>query len=128
MKVFDWLTGQFSRRGKSLLHNRRGMALAKKHDHQAAIAEYTQAIEMASGAADVKAMALYNRALEFLALGDEAKGIKDLNEVVSMPGQDGTVKTRARQKLVRMGVAQEKKDLRDRQESEAVQRRGAQAR
>ena len=34
MNIFNWLKSWFSRRGKVLSLHRRGMARAKKHDHQ----------------------------------------------------------------------------------------------
>ena len=46
MNVFNWLTGHFSNRGKALSLYKRGMAKAKKHDHQGAIDDYTATIGM----------------------------------------------------------------------------------
>ena len=39
--------------------------MAKRRDHEGALANYTEAIELVGVPADVKAMALYNRALVF---------------------------------------------------------------
>jgi hypothetical protein len=102
MNVLNWLTGHFSNRGKALSLYRRGMARAKKRDHQGAIADYTTTIGMTDTPADVKAMVLYNRALVHVATGDNRKGVDDLGAVVAMDEAPVNVKTMARQKLAKL--------------------------
>jgi hypothetical protein len=51
---------------------------------------------------DVKAMALYNRALVHTAARDNPKAIDDLSAVLAMAEPLAHVKTAAKQKLVRM--------------------------
>ncbi len=75
------------------------MARAKKHNHEGAIAEYTTTIDMSDTSAEMKAMALYHRALAHVAAGDERKGIDDLDAVVAMGETIVNAKTMARQKL-----------------------------
>jgi hypothetical protein len=104
MNIIGWLKSGFSVRQKALRIYRRGMTRAKQHDHEGAIADYTAAIELSDIPDDVIAMALYNRALVYVAAGDDAKGVDDLDSVLAM---DGTmvivnVKTMARQKLAKM--------------------------
>ncbi len=56
--------GSFFRRDTShsaMSLYKRGMAKAKKHDHEGAIANYSAAIDMSDAPPDVKAMALYVR-------------------------------------------------------------------
>ena len=78
MNAFNWLSDRFSNRGQPLPLYKRGMAKAEKHDHQGAIDDYTMVIGMPETPADVKAMALYNRALVHVATGDDRKGVDDL--------------------------------------------------
>jgi hypothetical protein len=51
---------------------------------------------------DVKAMALYNRALVHVAAGDDRKGVDDLDAVLAMAEARVNVKTMARQKLAKL--------------------------
>lgn len=101
MNIFHWIKGLFTRRGKALSLYRRGMGLAKQHDHQGAIDEYTAAIELEHVPGDVKAMALFNRGLAHMAAGDYRHSVEDLDEVLAMEEAPHNVKTMARQKLVK---------------------------
>ena len=102
MNVFDWLTSSFSNRGRALSLYKRGMAKAKKHDHQGAVEDYSTTIGMPDTPADLMAMLLYNRALVHVAAGNNRKGADDLEAVLAMNETLVNVKTMARQKLVRM--------------------------
>ena len=102
MIIFDWFTGGFSNHGKALYLYKRGMAKAKKRDHQGALEDYTTTIGMPGTPADLLAMVLYNRALVYVAAGDERKGAADLDAVLAMNEALVNVKTMARQKLARM--------------------------
>jgi hypothetical protein len=102
MNVFDWLTGCFSNHGKALFLYKRGMAKAKKHDHRGALDDYTSTIGMLHTPDDLLAMVLYNRALVYVAAGDDRKAAADLDAVLAMTEALVNVKTMARQKLARM--------------------------
>ena len=102
MNIFHWLTSCFSGRGKAVSLYKRGMAKAKKHDHQGALEDYTTTIGMPGLPADLLAMVRYNRALVYVAAGDEPKGAADLDAVLAMNEALVNVKTMARQKLARM--------------------------
>ena len=78
------------------------MARAKAHKPKAAIDSYTQAVDTKNAPPDVKAMALYNRALVLASIGETRKAIADLTEVLSTPGTDTDVKMEARRRLLRM--------------------------
>ena len=78
------------------------MAKVKKHDHEGAPEDYTTMIGMPGTPADLLAMVLYNRALVYVAAGDDQKGAADLDAVLSMNESLVNVKTMARQKLARM--------------------------
>jgi hypothetical protein len=101
MNIASWLTAQFSTR-KAVSRYKRGMAKTKKRDHQGAIVDYTTTIEMPETPADLKAMALYYRAVVHVAAGDDLKGVGDLDAILAMEGPLVNVKTMARQKLARM--------------------------
>ncbi len=102
MNVLNWLTNGFSNRGKAVSRYKRGMAKAKKHDHDGAIDDYTTVIGIPGTPADLMAMVLYNRALVYLATGDDRKGTDDLDAVLAMKETLVNIKTMARQKLAGM--------------------------
>jgi regulator of sirC expression with transglutaminase-like and TPR domain len=102
MNIYHWLTDRFSPRGKALSLYQRGMARARKHDHQGAIADYTATIDIPATPPDVRAMALYNRALVYDAVDEESLAIEDLNLILTMPAAHANVKTEAKRKLVRI--------------------------
>lgn len=104
MNPFSWLKSRFSIRRKALCAYKRGMARAKRRNHEGALADYTAAIEMQDVPADLRAMALYNRALVYAAAGDVDRGVCDLDAVLAMDGAVTIVniKTLARQKLAKM--------------------------
>ena len=101
MNVFGWLTGHFSNRGKALSLYKRGMAKAKKQDHQGAIDDYSATLDGEDTPADVKAMVLYNRALVLAAAGRYRQGADDLDAVLAMDDAPANVKTMARQKIAK---------------------------
>ena len=111
MYAFNWLTDHFSSRGKALSLYRRGMAKAKKHDHQGAIDDYTMTIDMPDTPPNVKAMVLYNRALVHVATGDFCKGADDLEAVLAMDEAPVNVKTMARQKLAKREIRSRKSSV-----------------
>jgi hypothetical protein len=99
MNILDWLAGHFSNRRRALLLYKRGGARARKRNRQGAIDDYTAAIAMRDMPDEVKAMALYHRALVHVAAGDAPKGVDDLNEVLAMDEGFCNIKTMARRRL-----------------------------
>jgi len=102
MNIFSWWQGRFTDRGKAVKLYRSGMELARKKDHPAAIQDYTTAIELSEELPDVRAMALYNRALMYLAMEDAPKATTDLKTVLDMPKAPNDIKIEAKQRLTRM--------------------------
>lgn len=100
--VLGWLKGLMSSRRRAEWLYRRGMRHAKLRDSELALADYTAVIEMEGATADMRAMALCNRALVHDAGADEEQAADDLNSVLEMPDASGKIKTEARRKLVRM--------------------------
>ena len=104
MIIYDWLVGYLSRRGKAFSLYKRGMAKAKKQDHQGAIDDYTMSIGLRATPPDLSAMVLYHRGLVYVTSGDHRKGTEDLQAVLAMTETLINVKTLARQKLARMAA------------------------
>ena len=102
MNFFKWLTRANSVHDVVLSLYKQGLACAMKHDRKGARDAYTAAIDMRDAPADVRAMALYNRALLYAASKEIPKAIQDLNEVLAMTAAPHKVKSVARQKLDRM--------------------------
>lgn len=73
-----------------------------KRDHQGAIDDYTMTIGLPDAPADVKAMALYNRALVFAAAREDPRAMEDIDAVLAMQRAPTNVKTEARRMLVRI--------------------------
>lgn len=96
MNIFEWLRNRFSGRGKALSWYRRGMERAKRQDHVGAIDDYTATINMPHVPPDVKAMALFNRALMLFSEGDSPLARDDLNMVLAMAETPPEVRTEAR--------------------------------
>lgn len=109
MNIFDWLTSCFSDRSKAMSLYKRGQNKAKKHDRKGAIKDYSDMIGMPNVPADLMAMVLYDRALAYVAAGDEKKGAEDLDAVLAMKEEMVNVKTMARQKLATMASRAKKK-------------------
>lgn len=102
MGLLRWVQGLFSKRGKALAMYRTGMALAKKEDFRGAIAAYSEAIDAPEAPSDVKGMALYNRALAYAAINEDAKAADDLAAMLKLPGLPENVKTQAHQRRERL--------------------------
>jgi hypothetical protein len=110
MSFMNWLKSCFSQRGKALSLYQSGMAKANKRDYGGAIADYSTAIEMAKIPADVRAMAIYNRALAYSAIHEDAKAAEDLGVVLQAPGLPESVRTAAEQRRERIRRRSEKSD------------------
>jgi hypothetical protein len=102
MTLRGWLNRVFFHQSDPLALYKRGMARARKHNHQGAIEDYTAVIDLPGVAADLSAMVRYNRALVYVAIGEERKGIDDLETVLAMSEPLTRIKTMASQKLARM--------------------------
>jgi len=102
MNFFKWLTHTNSVHDVVLSLYKSGLASAMKHDQKRARDAFTAAINMRDSPADLRAMALYNRALLFGAANEFPKATQDLNAVLAMTAAPQKVKSAARQKLDRM--------------------------
>lgn len=102
MNFLSWFRKRLSNRYRARSHYRQGMKNARVHRHQQAIIDYTSVIEMQEASADIKAMALYNRALVHDAMGNHLQAVVDLKKVQEMIGTPEQVRLEARRKITRM--------------------------
>ena len=102
MRLLQWLFRNRSARSLALSFYKRGLARTKKHDHQGAMQDFTDAIESPSAPDDVRAMALYNRALLFAAANNFSAAVVDLTAVLAMAAPLREIKQAARRRLDRM--------------------------
>jgi hypothetical protein len=102
MNIFSWWPEWLGASTTGLSRFRRGAVLANQHDSPGAMEQYTAAIETPGVLDDVKAMALYNRALLFSASKDWEQAEADLNAILAMPAPLRQFKSAAHQKLDRM--------------------------
>lgn len=81
---------------------KRGMSRDEKSDRQGAFEAYTLAIEHAGAPDDLKAMALYNRALLLAANRKTEEALDDLRTAMELPGCPANVKLSARRRVERL--------------------------
>jgi hypothetical protein len=102
MNIFKWLTRPQSVRGAVLSLYKRGLARGKKQDQQGAMDAYTAVIDMPDAPADLRAMALYNRALLYASKKDFRSATGDLRAVLVLEFPLRDIKSAARRTLDRM--------------------------
>ncbi len=102
MNLYRWLVGPRSVRDVALAFYKQGLVKCAEHDAEGAISAYTAAIEVPKVPDDLRAMALYNRALLFTNVGKAASAIADLNAVLAMTGPVRGIKAAVRRRLTRM--------------------------
>jgi hypothetical protein len=107
MNLFKWWHNRRSIRREAFSLYRQGLTRAEKHDPDGAMAAYTSAINLDDAPKDVKAMALYNRALLFAAQGDSSKAVADLNAIMAMPIRVRGVTVAAKRRLERLHLGRE---------------------
>jgi hypothetical protein len=78
------------------------MDCANKSESDDAIKHYSSVINSTDSPRDVKAMALFNRALVFTTTQKIIEATQDLKAVLCMPEAMAKIKKSARDKLVRM--------------------------
>jgi hypothetical protein len=86
---------------------RLGLRRDKKGDPAGAMEAYSAAISFENVPDDVKAMALYNRAILFAAKGEREKAATDLNAIMEMSAPVRGVTDAARRRLDRLQRRQE---------------------
>jgi hypothetical protein len=102
MGFLGQLTNIFSRSGRDDNRLQEGMVHAEAKRPAQAIAIYDALVNSKGTSPTARARALFNRALAYSSMKDDAKAIADLEEVVVMPGAPENVLTAARNQLVRV--------------------------
>jgi hypothetical protein len=102
MNILKWIGWWQSARGSAMSSYKRGLWRTKTNDPQGAMSDFTAAIEQRDVPADVKAMALYNRALLFAATHDTQKADNDLKAVLAIASPLPEIKLAARRRLERV--------------------------
>jgi hypothetical protein len=102
MNLFKWWFWPRSARNETMSLYKEGMARAEKRDATGAMAAYTSAIERIDGPEDVKAMALYNRALLLAASGKTQLALADLKIIIDSPIPQRDIKLAARRRVDRL--------------------------
>ena len=86
------------------------MVKANNCEYDGAIADYSAAIRAPDIPTDVKAMALYNRALAYSAIHEDAKAAEDLSTMLELPGLSERIKIEAHRRRERIRKRDEKTD------------------
>lgn len=100
--MFGWLKGLLSKRSRALSLYRSGIKRAEKKDFEQAVADYTAAIDAEKTPGDVTAMATYNRALAYSAMGNEEQAAHDLAAVLQLPSLPARIREAAVQRQERI--------------------------
>jgi hypothetical protein len=102
MSLVQWLFRSRSARSVALSLYKSGLKCTKKNDPQGAMTNFTAAVESPGAPDDLRAMALYNRALLFTAADNFSAAVDDLNAVLAMQDPLREIKLAARRRLDRM--------------------------
>jgi hypothetical protein len=101
MNLVKSLQQLFSGGSGASAHHKRGMAKAKREDWAGAVLDYTAAIDSSNVSDDLKAMALFNRALAQSHLGQQDQAHADLHAALAIPDAPANIKMAAKEKLAR---------------------------
>lgn len=102
MNFFERIAGRFTIRGRALSQVDQGMDCANKSESDDAIKYNSSVINSTDSPWDVKAMALFNRALVFTTTQKIIEATQNLKAVLCMPEAKAKIKKSASDKLVRM--------------------------
>ena len=102
MKLLGWHLWPRSARTEALSLYKEGLTRAEKHDSKGAMVAYTSAIDRPGAPNDIRAMALYNRALLLAAAGNTKLALADLREVMELPILQRDIKVAARRRVDRL--------------------------
>jgi hypothetical protein len=102
MNLFKRWLWPHSVRSDAMSLYRKGLTCSESKDLKGATDAYTSAIELPNAPDDVKAMALYNRALVSAANGAIDKALVDLQVVMELPVPLPAIKLAARRRLERL--------------------------
>ena len=109
MSFLSRLGGLLTRGGRDEDQLRQAMEHAKGERPQKAIDIYTSLIDSKGASADVRARALFNRALAYSAVKNDERAIADLTRVLALPNLAENVQIAARSQLTRVRKRSEKR-------------------
>ena len=110
MNLFRKITARFTARGRALARVEHGMACANNAEPDNAIKHYTDVVNAPESPRDVKAMALFNRALVYTTIGKEPQAKVELKAILEMPEATAKIRRSANDKLVRMQRQQKREE------------------
>jgi hypothetical protein len=102
MGFFAHLANLFTRFGRDESRLKQAMDHAHAKRPDKAIAIYDALVHAKGTSAVVRSRALFNRALAYSSIKDDAKALADLKEVIAMPAAPENVVTAARTQLIRV--------------------------
>jgi lipoprotein NlpI len=109
MSILSRIGGLFSRSGRDEDQLRQAMDHAKNERPKKAIEIYTALIDSKGTSADVRARALFNRALAHSSLNHDDRALIDLTQVLAQPNLAEAVQIAARSQLTRVKKRAEKR-------------------
>jgi hypothetical protein len=109
MSFFSRLGGLLTRSGRDEDQLRQAMDHAKNDRPKQALEIYTALIDAKGTSADVRARALFNRALAHSALNKDDRAIVDLTQLLAQPNVAENVQVAARSQLTRVKKRAEKR-------------------
>ena len=110
MNFFRRFVARFTARGRALAQVDQGMVCANNAESDLAIKHYTNVISSSKSPGDVKAMALFNRALAYATIGKELQAKAELTAVLEMPEATAKISRSASDKLVRIKRKQKREE------------------
>jgi hypothetical protein len=102
MSFFSRLVGLFTRSGRDDALLLQALEHAKGGRPEMALAIYNSLIDSPQSRQEVRARALFNRALAHSSLNDDDKAAADLEQVLAMPNLAENVQNAAKSQLVRV--------------------------
>jgi len=108
MSLIQRFTRMFSRAGRDEAALHRGVQLAQSKKPEAALKIYNELITSPATDAELRAQAMFNRALAYSMLKKDSLAVKDLTEVLAMPRLSENVRDAARSQLTRVNKRAER--------------------
>jgi hypothetical protein len=102
MEFLKGLANWFSRGGRDENLLEKAMELAKNKQPGEALVIYNDLLTSPGTNSETKARALFNRALTYSALKDDARASADLKQLTTLPDVPENIRTAARNQLVRL--------------------------
>lgn len=102
MGILSQILGVFSQSSRHDNQLQRAFDLAKNNQPTEAVAILNALLKSSAASETVKSRALFNRALAYSSLNDDAKATADLQQLITSNSTPENVRTAARNQLVRI--------------------------